>query len=715
MNELVHDFFMYYLYSIAMGDPLITDDPTSPTPTMGTAARILAIFLLFFVTAQIGLSLNSVESYISLIWAPSGIALAAFILYSNRVWPSVFAAAFLVSMLRGCPFLIAAAMATGTTIAPAIGAQYIRKYAVYQAEHPEAPQLRDTFSIMFAAVLLPFISATIGALSLLLGGEIGANGFGVIWRTWWIGDMLGMMLFTPFILKWFNTPFIERTRAQFAELTLVLFAVGVTSYAVFWLQSDFVYYLFIPLIWAALRTGQRGATLSIVLAAVIAIGGTVTGHGPFVHEGLIHLQIFLAVMAGVILIFASTAEERRRAAQTLEKHSEELEQALTAIRSEDQAKKDFIAILAHELRNPLATILSSIELIQMQGVAEVTTPELLTTINERSRSMVRLLDDLLDISRISEKKLRLHISPVPVGAFFDKLGRIVFPLMKRYGHVFAMTHADDALFLLADSDRLKQIMLNLLANAARYTKTKGTIQVDAKRDGQFYAIHIRDKGVGIPRGMLRRIFEPFFQVNRDTVSYEGIGVGLTLTRELIELHGGTIEATSGSAGKGSEFIVRIPLAETPVQAEMIPQPSPIQRAALPYLDAGAQLKRVFRILVVDDNQAASDALSQLLDLREHTTEVAATGAEAIQKAIDFEPEVIFLDIGLPDMTGYDVVRALRVQKKPYFVVALTGYGQQDDRERAKAAGIDEHLTKPAGFKEIQAVLRKVPHSLRAVA
>lgn len=711
MKAVFHDVFMYHLYSVAMGDSLLTDDPTSPIPSMGTAARIVAIFLLFFVTAQIGLRLNPLQSHISLIWAPSGIALAAFILYGNRVWPAVFAAAFLVSVLRDYPVLIAVVIAAGTTAAPALGAHYVRVYAAFQADNQRATQIRDTLSIMLSAVLLPFITATIGVVSLSIGNQIPAHTFGTTWETWWIADMFGIMLFTPFILKWFNTPLLERTRAQLVELGLILLAVGITSYVVFWFQFNFVYYLFIPLIWSALRTGQRGATLSILLAAGIAIGGTLTGNGPFVVAGLPHLQIFLGIMAGIVLIFASTAEENRRTTHALEKHSEELEEALTAIRSENQAKKDFIAILAHELRNPLATILSSAELIQMQGVAEKTTPELLTTINERSRAMVRLLDDLLDISRISEKKLRLHISQVPIGSFFSKLGKVVYPLMRRYGHEFTMTHANDDLYLRADPDRLKQILLNLLANAARYTKTKGTLQVRAEREGQFYAIHIRDKGVGIPRGMLQRIFEPFFQVSRDTVSYEGIGVGLTLTRELIEMHGGTIEATSDDAGKSSGFIVRIPLAEAPIQMEMIAQPSAIQRAALPYLDAGAQLKKTFRILVVDDNHAASEALSQLLALRGHTTDTAFSGGEALEKAIAFQPEVIFLDIGLPDMTGYTVARALRAQKKPYFLIALTGYGQQDDIDQEKSAGIDAHLTKPAGIKEIQATLRKVPRAL----
>lgn len=696
-------------YSVGMGDFLVTDEPASPLPDMATAGRLAAIFLLYFITARIGLSLDATHAYITLIWPPSGIALAAFMLYGSRVWPAVFAAALLVNTSLGLPFLVACAIAAGNTLSPLFGAQFLRSYDAYRSRHPALPQIKDNFGVILAALLVPVATATLGAMSLWLGGALSSGGIAAAWETWWVGDMLGIMLLTPFILKWFNVRFSDRTRSQIAELMLVLIAVAATSYAVFWIRADFAYYLFLPLMWAALRTGQRGATLAVLLSSGMAVMSTLSGYGPFAPEGLLHLQVFLAVMASVLLVFSSAVEERRRVLETLEKRAGELEDALTTIRTEDDAKKEFIGILAHELRNPLATILSSIELIGMQGLSEETTPELLTTINERSRAMVRLLDDLLDISRISENKLKLHMENVPVQRFFEKLGIIVYPLMKRYGHDFSMAYEGGELYLRADPARLEQILLNLLANAARYTKTRGTLEVVAGREEDRYAFHIRDKGVGIPHGMLRRVFEPFFQVTPEKVGSEGIGVGLALTRELVELHGGTIEAKTRNGQKGSEFIVRIPLAEA-VQTEIIPQPSVIQKAADPYVNAEAQLKRTFRILVVDDNEAASGALAQLLTLRGHTTGVAATGAEALEKALVFEPEVIFLDIGLPDMTGYEVAQALREQKKHYFIIALTGYGQEDDRERARKAGIDQHLTKPAGLKEIQAALRKFPRA-----
>ena len=678
-----------------------------------SAARIAGIFFIYLITARLGLGLHDTNTFATLIWPPSGIALAGFMLYGFRIWPAIFCAAFLVNASVGAPLLVALSIGIGNTFAPAIGSYLLKWYATYSSYHPALPRIRDNIGIMAAAAAIPILTATIGVASLWLGNIIPGTAITSTWGTWWLGDLIGILILTPFILKWFNEPLFERTRAQQIEMIVVMLAVVATSYFVFWTpESSFVYYIFVPLTWAALRTGQRGVTLAVLLVASIAIAGTFIGTGRFVADGLISLQIFLGTVSGILLVFASTVEERRKAFETQEKHTFELETALETIRSDNEAKKEFIAILAHELRNPLATILSSIELIHMQGLSAPSTSQLLTTIDERSRAMVRLLDDLLDISRISKKKLTLHKETVSVDEFMDKLGSVVYPLMERYGHDFTLTKPNQPLYLRADPIRLEQILMNLLANAARYTKTRGSVVVISEKEGPMLAIHIRDSGIGIPRGMLRRIFEPFFQVNRDQVSNEGIGVGLTLTRELIEMHGGSIKARSGGVGTRSEFIVRLPLSRAPEDTATLLDDTPIAPIARSYTRTPREVKRTFKILVVDDNEMAADALSQLLTMRGHETAVAYTGAEALNKAQGYDPEVIFLDIGLPDMTGYEVAVALRKQRKPYFIVALTGYGQDDDKDMARRSGIDQHLTKPAGLKEIQAVLRKVPRASR---
>lgn len=696
----------------------MTTEPTGPGQPADNeadaAVRVAGVFFVYLITARIGLGLHDVNTFATLIWPPSGIALAAFILYGSRVWPAIFCAAFLTYASLGAPLLIALGIGIGNTVGPALGAYLLAWYASYSPHHAALPRMAENIGIMASAAGIPMLTATAGTSILWLGDLIAEGTLVTTWVTWWLGDMLGILLLTPFIVTWFNRPLLERSRMQQIELAVMISIIAAVSYFVFWVTPiSFVYYiLFIPLAWAAFRTGTRGITLAMVIVASIAISGTITGHSRFAAEGLLYLQLFLMTMAGIFLAFSSAVEGRKKAFDTLEQHTRELEIALQTIRSEDEAKKEFIAILAHELRNPLATILSSIELIKMQGASAPNTGELLTAIDERSRAMVRLLDDLLDISRISKKKLMLQKETISVDQFMDKLGAIVRPLMKRYGHQFSLIKPEEGLYLRADPIRLEQILMNLLANAARYTKTRGSIEVISRKDGHMLAIHIRDSGVGIPKGMLRRIFEPFFQVTRDQVPNEGIGVGLTLTRELIEMHGGRIEVQSEGVGTGSEFIVRLPLTRAPDDPTTLLDDVPLAPIARPYVRTPGQVKRTFKILVVDDNEMAADALSQLLSMRGHETAVAYAGASALEEAERFVPDVIFLDIGLPDMSGYDVAVAMRKERKTYFIVALTGYGQDDDKDKARRSGIDQHLTKPAGIKEIQAVLRKVPRSAR---
>lgn len=668
---------------------------------------MVAIFFAYFITGRLGIGIESVSSFATLIWPPSGIALAAFLLYGYRVWPAVAAAAFVVNVSFGSSLPIALLIAAGNTLGPAAGAYLLNWYRGYNVYHPGVPRLRDNTGIVIIAFLVPVITSTLGAMALWSGAYVADGKFWETWLTWWVGDALGILIFTPFILKWFNKPLFERTRQQQIEMALVLVAVALTAYLIFWMPDfTFAYYLFLPLTWAALRTGPRGVTLSIVLASAIATAGTFYGSGPFIDGRFFSLQLFLGSMAAVFLIFTAAVEERRNVLEALKQHTSELETALVAISSEDEAKKEFLAVLAHEMRNPLATILSSIELINLQGISAPNSQMLLGTINERANAMVRLLDDLLDMSRVSQKKLVLRKEVVSVERSIEKLAPTIQQLIQKYGHEISVRKPEQELFLDADPMRLEQIFINLLTNAAKYTKSPGLIEIIVERVKDEVHVHIRDNGVGIPRNMLGRIFEPYFQINRNR---EGIGIGLPLTRQLVEMHGGTIEARSKGPNKGSDFVVRLPL-----MLDVEPQSSPAV-SLVSALRGGARsprhVKRAFKILVVDDNRTATDALARLLQLKGHTTAVAYTGTEGVKKAYEFSPDIVILDIGLPDIDGYEVAAKLRKQKKRYYLIALTGYGQAEDKEKARQAGFHRHLTKPAGFKELEGVLRRIPRSV----
>jgi signal transduction histidine kinase/CheY-like chemotaxis protein len=663
----------------------------------------VGIFFSYLVTGYLGLHLPSVNTFAAFIWPPSGIALAAFLIYGYRVWPGVFFAAFLVNASVGAPLTVALLIALGNTIGPLAGMAFIRWYSGYS---PASLRLRDYVGIIVAAFTVPLITATIGAGSALFGSALPLGSFEETWRTWWAGDALGILICTPFILKWFNRPLYRRTNLQYAELFISSATVAVTAYVIFWSSSrSFAYVLFIPLTWVALRTGPRGITLALLLGAAVAIPGTILGLGPFAQYGLSSLQIFLGTMSMMFLIFTAVVEERKNIRNTLERHVDELENALFRISAEDEAKKEFLAVLAHELRNPLATILSSIELIRMEGFSVTKANALLDTISERSHAMVHLLDDLLDISRISHKKFNLQKKVVAVDEFIDKLVLTTQPLIAKYGHTFTISRPEEELFVNADPVRLEQIFTNLVINAAKYTKNAGSIHIIVKREKEMVVTSIRDNGMGIPKNMLRRIFEPFFQVNRDENSKTGLGIGLPLTRQLVEMHGGTIEARSEGINAGSEFVVYLPLVKHMERGQEIAKP--VRRASSRRTNK-TPAKRTFKIFVVDDNREGADALARLLELRGHRTQTAYSGTEGLEKIPAFKPEVLLLDIGLPDMDGYEVATALKAMGVETFYVALTGYGQTEDKDRAKQAGFNEHLTKPAGLKEIEAVLKKIP-------
>ena len=661
------------------------------------------VFLLYVITARIGLSIHSVNTFATLIWPAAGIALASTVLFGYRMLPAVALGALVANLMVGGTFYVALGIAFGNTLESFAGAYFLRE--VLGFDHGIL-RITDNVGIILVAFIATLLSATIGTATLWLAQVVvGIHALETTWLTWWIGDVLGVLIVAPVALKWISKPTYKRATFQYVEFALVIVAVVATSILLFWTPWIYrVYYLFLPLGWAALRTGPRGTTFSIFISAVIAISGTVAGYGAYAGEGLLPLQIFLATTATIFLMFAATVEERRRIQEALKRHVNELEHALKRVSSEDEAKNQFIAILAHELRNPLAAILSSVELLKIGNMPHAESTKLLATVDNRSRTMGQLLDDLLDVARISQKKLHLNKKPIILCLAVARAAETAQPLIRARGHTLTIALPEEVIPIEADPVRIEQICINLLSNAAKYTERGGNVTLTVERDGNMAAIRVRDTGIGISASMMRRIFEPFFQV-AGAKRAEGLGIGLSLTRQLVELHGGTIEAKSQGEGRGSEFTVLLPLPETkPLLA--------VDRKTLQGKRALRPAKHALRILVVDDNAAALNALGKLLELRGHRVSLACNGVEAIAEAKRITHQVVILDIGLPDIDGYEVARRLRKEHPSVFLIALTGYGQQEDKEHAFRAGFDRHLTKPVGLKEIEAVLRKAYSEVR---
>jgi PAS domain S-box-containing protein len=364
------------------------------------------------------------------------------------------------------------------------------------------------------------------------------------------------------------------------------------------------------------------------------------------------------------------------------------------LRDADRRKDEFLATLAHELRNPLAPIRNAVELLsRWDGNADLV-EEARSIMGRQLDQMVRLVDDLLDVTRISQGKVQVRKERVELAAVVLSAVEAVRPVIEAQAHEFTLTVPPEAIYVDADPTRLAQVILNLLNNAAKYTEKGGHIWLTAERHGDEAVVSVRDTGIGIAAEHLPRIFEMFSQVAPALErSQGGLGIGLSLVRGLIELHGGKVEARSEGVGKGSEFIVRLPVADAPIHQQL---EEPADGATIP-------IARKCRILAVDDNRDAANSLAIMLRMMGHESRTAYDGLEAVQVAATFRPDVVLLDIGLPKLNGYEAARRIRQQPwgKGVALIALTGWGQEEDKRRALEAGFDHHLTKPVDAAAVE--------------
>jgi PAS domain S-box-containing protein len=366
-----------------------------------------------------------------------------------------------------------------------------------------------------------------------------------------------------------------------------------------------------------------------------------------------------------------------------------------ALKEANRRKDEFIATLAHELRNPLAPIQAGLELMRISPSFPVLLTRTREIMSRQMASLVRMIDDLLDVSRISTGKIELQRRRVAVRDLIDSALETQRAYIEQLGHTLSLSLPQEALTVDGDPVRLIQVLGNLLDNAAKYTPEGGSIRVEAERDGRDVVIRVIDTGIGIVPDMQTQVFDMFAQApGGQEMRQGGVGIGLAIARQLVQMHGGTLGAHSDGLGEGSTFTLRLPLAQGgPAPAST---PAPAQQPA-----AGPR-----RILVLDDNVDAAHTLGSLLGLAGHTVQLAHSGQEAIDQAARFVPDLAFLDIGLPDMSGYDVARALRAHPAldATYLVALTGWGAAADRLRSKEAGIDLHLTKPVSLDALATAL-----------
>jgi PAS domain S-box-containing protein len=360
---------------------------------------------------------------------------------------------------------------------------------------------------------------------------------------------------------------------------------------------------------------------------------------------------------------------------------------------------EFLAMLAHELRNPLAPIRNA---VSMMRISDVQDPSLLRArdmIDRQVDHLTRLVDDLLDIGRIRSGKITLRREPLDVGTMLARAVEASQPLITARRHALQVLSAPAPLMVLGDTLRLAQVVTNLLNNAAKYTPEGGYIWLSLERQSGHALIRVRDNGMGIRADVLPRIFELFMQADRGLARSEGgLGIGLTLVDRLVDLHGGSVEAYSAGPGLGSEFIVRLPLISATLSSATTPEGEP-QTPPPP--------RR--RVLVVDDHYYSALSMSMLIEALGHDARSASNGPDAIGSALEYQPDLVLLDIGLPGMSGYEVARRLRSLDalKGMRIAAMTGYGQEEDRRRSLDAGFDQHLVKPVELSDLDRLLKSL--------
>jgi signal transduction histidine kinase/ActR/RegA family two-component response regulator len=782
--------------------------PLHQLSRQGVLARtlfLLALTAAYFVAGKFGLLFGIVHASASPVWPPTGIAIAAALLFGARVWPAVLAGAFLVNVTTAGSVATSLGIAVGNTL-EALSAGYLVDRFANGARAFE--RARDIFAF---AVLAGFastaVSATVGVASLTLGGYASYEDAPRIWWTWWLGDLAGALVVAPALVLAVRTrPLGFRGRTLEAGLVMACtLLVGLVAFGPLGTGRSLSFLCLPPLAWTAFRLRPREVAASVVTLSGVAVWGTSNGLGTFArgspNESLLLLEAFMATIATTMLPVSALVAEARRIAREreearaategerarlhavlrhipaavliveapsgrvllgneqaqrilgkvfvpgellgaggltrafhpdgrpydpsewpihralvagaapIEDHDgnriaavvvfadvterkrilserEELLERERALRSQaeatSRAKDEFLALLSHELRTPLAAITSAVHLLENpQRDAEGLAPAN-AILARQVRHLARLVDDLLDLARVTSGSVVLKRRPTDLAeTVADSVAGLRLAGQLDRHEVALDVHTA---WVDGDPERLQQVVTNLLANAIKYTPPGGHLRVSTEREGSEAVLHVDDDGVGIPSDKLPHVFDPFFQGDGTIDRRQGgLGLGLTLVRRLVVLHGGTVHAGSPGRGHGAVFAVRLPAMEAPDKGE---REKPAIRPAPAHGPA--------RILLVEDNEDARESLRLVLERAGHVVTCATDGPTGVQAFLRSRPDVALVDVGLPGFDGYEVAR--RIRSGPagsgILLVALTGYGQPHDRREAEDAGFDLHVVKP---------------------
>ena len=676
-----------------------------PLSHMRRSLALLALFVAYLAAAKLGLSLAFVHPSATPIWPPTGIAIVGVLLFGRPACPLVFLAAFLINAYTAGTPATAAAIGLGNMLEASAGAYFIERWASGRRMLDRVPTI-----FRFVALMAPTaaISATIGVTTLSVGGYAPWSHYVSIWLTWWMGNLSGALLVVPLVLAWIEPRRETSSDVRPIEIALLFTLVCASAVITFgdagpWPNHTPLSFLTIPpLAWAAFRFGQRFTSLAIATMSTIATWSTVRGSGPFAtsseNTALLILATFIATLTATMLPMAAVVAERRRAEAERARLLDREHAARVSAEATSSAKDDFLAMLGHELRNPLSAIATAGHVLSLEQHRDESATHAQRVINRQVRHLARLVDDLLDVTRVTTGKVTLAREPVDFSALvlrcIDSLelsaresGRDPGPRLQ--------LEVGSGLWVNGDATRLEQIVTNLLTNAVKYTPAGGTVRVVAAAEGDEVVIRVADTGIGIDPALLPHIFERFIQADTGPArGHGGLGLGLTLVKHFVELHRGRVSATSEGTGRGSVFTVALPAAPA---------------ASKPAAPPAAAVSRGHRVLLVEDQVDAREMMRFALEIAGHEVIAVDDGPRAVAAVADIDPDVAFVDIGLPGFNGYEVARQVRAMRGSAIVlVALTGYGQPSDRAESEEAGFDHHLVKPVDLEKVIALLAALP-------
>lgn len=661
------------------------------------------VFLAFFLSSKFGQQFFiTFQTSPAIIWPSAGIGLAAVLLRGYKMWVPIAAASFLATATSPTaqPLIVILGATIGQTIMLVVGAYALHKLNFINTFET----IRDVIVFCVGILFISMIAPTVITASQGMAGTL-SDGIYVSWSRGWAGRVLSMLVLTPLLITWLSWRPREKSGRQILEKSLAILLLGASIYLLFWtplaqnLSFIALLMMMLALFWMALRMNFRTMSLALFLIAAFGIWGAVSvpnaAETPL-NLRLFSIELFIILIAPIFYLFTALVKQHRMALAISRRRSDELETAMSKLEELDRQKDTFISTLAHELRNPLGAILHSLEFLQMEGLPSDERKEPLGIAVRQSRQIDKMLKNLLDTSRAQQGKIALEREDIYAATIVKRAVETSKPLLKKGKQQFTMEMPGSGLRINCDPLRVEQILVNLLSNAIKYTEKGGKIILSVFPENGWAVFRVKDTGRGLARDTIDRVFDLFVQVNQNNEIQGGLGIGLTLSRILAELHGGTLTAESSGLGKGSEFTLRIPVEkDTEMSKEQKKQKekSPV-------------LPKRRRILVVDDNADLVNVFKKILTALGQDVHAVLESRQVLAEALSWKPDIIFLDLGMPEKDGYELAREIRAEKKldKAKLIALSGYGQPEDKSKSQKSGFDAHIVKPVSIEELKELL-----------